>query len=162
VCPAHRRHLDLGLASCAGVGLGHCRTVPSGNDCQCNGTEPILRWSKEYDVEWHYIAPGKPQNGFIESFNARLRDECLNETIFTSLAQARSVLAAWRHDYNHHWPHSSLGNMTPAEMAAKSVGKPSWGYPQPGCHHARTRASTGASALLIDGGKSGLGRRLMQ
>jgi putative transposase len=97
-----------------------------------NGTEltsmAILRWSKERDVEWHYIAPGKPQqNGFIESFNARLRDECLNETIFTSLAQARSVLAAWRHDYNHHRPHSSLGNMTPAEMAAKSVGKPGWG-----------------------------------
>ena len=72
------------------------------------------------------------QNGFIESFNARLRDECLNETIFTSLTQARSVLAAWRHDYNHHRPHSSLGNMTPAEMAAKSVGKPVWGLtPKP-------------------------------
>jgi putative transposase len=75
----------------------------------CYGTEltsmAILRWSKERDVEWHYIAPCKPQqNGFIESFNARLRDECLNETIFTSLPQARSVLAAWRHDYNHHRP----------------------------------------------------------
>ncbi|MFD2780324.1 IS3 family transposase [Novosphingobium pokkalii] len=97
-----------------------------------NGTEltsmAILRWSKERNVEWHYIAPGKPQqNGFIESFNARLRDECLNETIFTSLAQARSVLAVWRHDYNHHRPHSSLGNMTPAEMVAKSIGKPGWG-----------------------------------
>lgn len=83
----------------------------------CYGTEftsmAILRWSKEHDIEWHYIAPGKPQqNGFIESFNARLRDECLNETIFTSLAQARSVLAAWRHDYNHHRPHSSLGNQS--------------------------------------------------
>jgi putative transposase len=97
-----------------------------------NGTEltsmAILRWSKERDVEWHYIAPGKPQqNGFIESFNARLRDECLNETIFTSLAQARSVLAAWRHDYNHHRPHSSLGNKTPAEMAALASGQPGWG-----------------------------------
>lgn len=94
-----------------------------------NGTRltsmAILRWSKEREVKWHYIAPGKPQqNGFIESFNARLRDECLNETIFTSLAQARSVLAAWRHDYNHHRPRSSLGNMTPAEMAAKAIGKP--------------------------------------
>jgi len=64
-----------------------------------NGTEltsmAILRLSKERNGEWHYIAPGKPQqNGFIESFNARLRDECLNETIFTSLPQARSVLAA--------------------------------------------------------------------
>jgi putative transposase len=97
-----------------------------------NGTEltsmAILRWSKERDVAWHYIAPGKPQqNGFIESFNARLRDECLNETIFTSLAQARAVLAAWRHDYNHHRPHSSLGNMTPTEMAARSAGQPGWG-----------------------------------
>ena len=110
----------------------------------------ILRWSKERDVAWHYIAPGKPQqNGFIESFNARLSDECLNETIFTSLAQARAVLAAWRHDYNHHRPHSSLGNMPPAEMAAQSAG-------QPGCHHALARASTGSPALLISRGSSGL------
>ena len=61
-----------------------------------NGTEltsmAILRWSKERNVEWHYIAPGKPyQNGFIESFNARLRDEFLNETIFTSLAQLKNA-----------------------------------------------------------------------
>jgi putative transposase len=82
----------------------------------------------DQQVEWHYIAPGKPQqNGFIESFNARLRDECLNETLFSSLVHVREVLAVWRHDYNHHRPHSSLGNKTPAEMAAKSVGEPSWG-----------------------------------
>jgi putative transposase len=97
-----------------------------------NGTEltsmAILRWSRDRDVEWHYIAPGKPQqNGFIESFNARLRDECLNETLFTSLGHARQVLADWRHDYNHFRPHSSLGNRTPAEMGAGSVGKPGWG-----------------------------------
>ena len=97
-----------------------------------NGTEltsmAILRWSRDRDVEWHYIAPGKPQqNGFIESFNARLRDECLNETLFTSLSPARQVLADWRHDYNHFRPHSSLGNRTPAEMGAGSVGKPGWG-----------------------------------
>ena len=98
-----------------------------------NGTEltsmAILRWSKDRSVEWHYIAPGKPyQNGFIESFNARLRDECLNETIFTSLAHARQELEAWRHDYNHFRPHSSLGNKTPAEIGAGSVGKPGWGH----------------------------------
>jgi len=98
-----------------------------------NGTEltsmAILRWSKDRNVEWHYIAPGKPyQNGFIESFNARLRDECLNETIFTSLAHAREELEAWRHDYNHFRPHSSLGNKTPAEMGTGSNGKPSWGH----------------------------------
>jgi putative transposase len=68
-----------------------------------NGTEltssAILRWSQERRGEWHYIAPGKPmQNGFVESFNGRLRDECLNETLFTSLTHARFVLATWRHD----------------------------------------------------------------
>ena len=71
----------------------------------CYGTEltsnAMLKWQQDRGVEWHYIAPGKPmQNGFVESFNGRLRDECLNETLFTSLPQARSVLAAWRHDYN--------------------------------------------------------------
>lgn len=86
----------------------------------CYGTEltgmAILRWSQERQVEWHYIAPGKPQqNGFIESFNGRLRDELLNETLFTSLNQARAELATWRHDYNTVRPHGALGNLTPAE-----------------------------------------------
>ena len=94
-----------------------------------NGTEltsmAILRWSKERDVEWHYIAPGKPtQNAFVESFNGRLRDECLNETLFTSMAQARAVLAAWRQDYNTIRPHSKLGGLTPAEIA----GQRGWGH----------------------------------
>ena len=85
-----------------------------------NGTEltssAILRWSQERRVEWHYIAPGKPQqNGFIESFNGSLRDECLNEEIFDSLPDARRKLALWRYDYNNVRPHSSLGNQTPAE-----------------------------------------------
>ena len=62
------------------------------------------------------IDPGKPQqNGFIESFNGSLRDECLNEEIFDSLADARRTLALWRYDYNNVRPHSSLGNQTPAE-----------------------------------------------
>jgi putative transposase len=86
-----------------------------------NGTEltssAILRWSQERQVEWHYIAPGKPmQNGFVESFNGRLRDECLNETLFTSLAHARFVLMAWRHDYNHVRPHSKLGGQPPPRL----------------------------------------------
>ena len=94
-----------------------------------NGTEltssAILRWSQERRVEWHYIAPGKPmQNGFVESFNGRLRDECLNETLFTSLPHARSVLDAWRKDYNHVRPHSKLGGRTPAEIA----GQRAWGH----------------------------------
>ena len=85
-----------------------------------NGTEftskAILKWAKDNDVEGHYIDPGKPQqNAFIESFNGSLRDECLNEEIFDSLADARRKLALWRYDYNNVRPHSSLGNLTPAE-----------------------------------------------
>jgi putative transposase len=69
-------------------------------------------------VEWHDIAPGKPiQNAFIESFNGRLRDELLNETLFSSLTYARSALSNWRSDYNDHRPHSGLGWLTPAEFA---------------------------------------------
>jgi putative transposase len=88
-----------------------------------NGTEltsmAILRWSQETRVDWHYIAPGKPQqNAFVESFNGRLRrDELLNETLFTSLAQARSALAAWKDDYNTVRPHGALGNLPPATYA---------------------------------------------
>src|SRR3984893_982939 len=94
-----------------------------------NGTEltsmAVLRWCQEMRIEWHYIAPGKPtQNAFIESFNGRLRDELLNETLFTSLAQARVVLAAWKDDYNTVRPHSALGNLTPAEYVDRSAPRP--------------------------------------
>ena len=76
-----------------------------------NGSEftsnAILGWADRTRVEWHYIAPGKPmQNGFIESFNGRLRDELLNETLFSSLALARESLTKWRLDYNGSRPHS--------------------------------------------------------
>ena len=78
----------------------------------------ILTWADHSRVEWHYIAPGKPmQNAFIESFNGRLRDELLNETLFTSLAQARVALGCWRADYNDARPHSQLGWKTPSEFA---------------------------------------------
>ena len=57
-------------------------------------------------VDWHYIAPGKPmQNGFVESFNGRLRDECLNEHLFRSYRHAREIIEAWRIEYNLHRPH---------------------------------------------------------
>ena len=59
------------------------------------------------------------QNTLIESFNGKLRDECLNETLFISLAEARETLDAWREDYNTHRPHSALGNLTPMEFAEK-------------------------------------------
>jgi putative transposase len=91
-----------------------------------NGTEltgmAILRWSQETRVEWHYIAPGKPQqNAFIESFNGRLRDELLNETLFASLAHVREALAIWKDDYNTVRPHSALNNLPPAVYAKISA-----------------------------------------
>lgn len=91
-----------------------------------NGTEltsmAVLRWCQESRIEWHYIAPGKPtQNAFIESFNGRLRDELLNETIFSSLVHAREALADWKEDYNTVRPHSALGNLPPAVYAKLSV-----------------------------------------
>jgi putative transposase len=88
-----------------------------------NGTEftsrAALEWQGKTGVAWHYIDPGKPQqNAYVESFNGRLRDECLNETAFESLTHARRVLALWRHDYNHVRPHSALNGATPAEARA--------------------------------------------
>jgi putative transposase len=87
-----------------------------------NGTEltscAVLRWATGR-LDWHYIEPGKPvQNAFIESFNSKLRDECLNEHVFLTLAEARETIEAWRHDYNHLRPHGSLGALTPTEFAA--------------------------------------------
>lgn len=83
----------------------------------------MLAWQQEHGVEWHYIAPGKPtQNGFIESFNGRLRDERLNEHLFTSLPEARRIIEGWRIDYNtQQRPHSSLDGLTPAEFATRPV-----------------------------------------
>lgn len=89
-----------------------------------NGSEltsnAMLRWQQDRGVEWHYIAPGKPaQNGFIESFNGRLRDECLNEHLFNSLKEASQIIEAWRIDYNTRRPHTSLGGLTPIEFATR-------------------------------------------
>lgn len=89
-----------------------------------NGTEltsnAVLAWSAETGIEWHYIAPGKPmQNGYIESFNGRMRDELLNESMFLGLADARLSITAWVADYNNARPHSSLDYRTPAAFAAQ-------------------------------------------
>jgi putative transposase len=86
-----------------------------------NGTEltsaVVLQWVPGR-VNWRYIQPGKPvQNAFVESFNSRLRDECLNEHVFISLAEAREIIETWRCDYNCCRPHSSLGRLTPREYA---------------------------------------------
>jgi putative transposase len=103
-----------------------------------NGTEltsvAVLRWVTDR-VAWHYIEPGKPvQNAFIESFNSRLRDECLNEHLFGSLTEARRIIEAWRHDYNHARPHSSLGKLTPSEFAVQQRREPLEGAAKPASH----------------------------
>jgi len=91
-----------------------------------NGTEltsnAILKRQEDRQVGWHYIAPGKPmQNGLVEGFNGRLRDECLNEHLFPSLRHACRIIAAWRADYNHHrHPHSSLHRLTPCAYHQRS------------------------------------------
>ena len=100
-----------------GVRRGYPTSVVSDNGTELTSTA-ILRWSQDRSVAWHYIAPGKPtQNAFVESFNGRLRDECLNETLFTSLRQARVVLTAWRCDYNEVRPHSALGGVPPSGLS---------------------------------------------
>ena len=88
-----------------------------------NGTEltsnAVLRWAAEQGIEWHYIAPGKPmQNAFVESFNGRLRDECLNEHVFMTLVEVRQIVEAWRIDYNTVRPHGRLGRLPPAVFGA--------------------------------------------
>ena len=93
---------------------------------RCYGTEftsmTILKWVQETGIDWHYIAPGKPQqNGFIESFNGKLRDECLNETLFGTLGDARETLEDWQEDYNWRRPHSALGNLTPMEFLQRKT-----------------------------------------
>jgi putative transposase len=80
----------------------------------------MLRWQQERGVAWHYIAPGKPQqNGFVESFNGRFRDECLNEHLFGSLPAARRIIEAWRSDDNKPVPHTCLTGLTPAAFATR-------------------------------------------
>jgi putative transposase len=102
-----------------------------------NGTEltshAIFAWAKDHQIDWHYITPGRPmQNGYVESFNGKMRDELLNETLFFSLDQARKIIVTWVNDYNTNRPHSALNYQTPAAFAAKL-------------------AATGLHAALTDG-----------
>ena len=98
---------------------GYPKTIVSDNGTELTSTA-VLKWVQETGIDWHYIQTRKPtQNAFIESFNGRLRDECLNETLFSSLRDARYELAKWREDYNQVRPHSALGNLSPAEFVKK-------------------------------------------
>jgi putative transposase len=83
----------------------------------------ILAWTNRTGLDWHYIAPGKPQqNAFVESFIGRLRDELLNEEIFDNLAQARRLLERRRLDYNQIRPHSAHGGLPPAKARLLAAG----------------------------------------
>jgi transposase InsO family protein len=95
---AGRRHLDARI-----TGRARRRPRPLRHDRSDNGTEltrmAMLRWSQERQLEWHYIAPGKSQqNAIVESFNGRLRDELLNEALFTSLAHAARFCRVLHHN----------------------------------------------------------------
>jgi putative transposase len=96
-------------------------------------SQAVDQWAFANGVRLHFIEPGKPvQNAYIESFNGKFRDECLNQNWFVSLAEARQVIEAWRVDYNTARPHSSLGYRTPEEFAAEMGG-------EMGCGKAATR-----------------------
>ncbi len=80
----------------------------------------VTRWLYRAGVKTLFIAKGSPwENGYVESFNSRFRDELLNRELFTGLEDARWVVDRWRLDYNHHRPHSSLDYQTPAAFAAR-------------------------------------------
>ncbi len=128
-----------------------------------NGTEltsnAVLRWAAER-VSWHYIQPGKPvQNAFIESFNSKLRDECLNEHFFFGLTEARQLIEAWRRDYNQLRPHSSLGALAPAEYdSRRGDGPPEQAQgsaARPPCSTAPPGAKHQLRTLLINAPTSG-------
>lgn len=104
----------------AGSGVPVSITVDHGTEFTSRALED---WAYRRGAKLDFIRPGKPaENGHIESFNGRLRDECLNVMQFLSIDDARAKIEAWRIDYNAHRPHSSLGNLTPSEFARKRQG----------------------------------------
>jgi putative transposase len=102
-------------------GLPQSITVDNGPEFQ---GQVLDAWAYEAHVNLSFIRPGKPnENAYIESFNGKFRDECLNEHWFITMAQARRVIELWRIEYNTERPHSSIGNITPLEYAEKLVAK---------------------------------------
>jgi putative transposase len=92
------------------------KTLKSDNGGEFS-SDKMLEWSGARNVDLHFIEPGKPmQNGSVESFNGRFRDEFLNEHAFPTIFHARSAAEAWVGDYNRHRPHTALRGLTPAEF----------------------------------------------
>jgi len=105
--------------------IGERVSLPKDLVCD-NGSEltskAMFFWSQKSGTKLHFIQPGKPmQNAFVESFNGTFRDNCLNEHWFKNLNDARQIINAWRHDYNHVRPHSSLGYVPPMEYAKRAA-----------------------------------------
>jgi len=108
-------------------------------------------WAYERKVRLHFIAPGKPmQNAFVESFNGKFRDECLNEHWFVSLEDARRKIEAWRQDYNEVRPHSALGNRTPKEFTGGGAALPPRAAPE-----RRTKARNYPGTRIMIGTQNG-------
>jgi putative transposase len=100
------------------VGLPKTITVDNGPEFISRALD---RWAYRHSVTLHFIQPGKPtQNGHVESFNGRFRDECLSQAYFPTLARARAEIELWRLDYNEHRPHSAIGNETPSAFGARA------------------------------------------
>ena len=109
------------MKAAAGIGLPQTITVDNGPEF---AGKVLDEWAYGHGIELDFIRPGKPvENGYIESFNGRLRDELLNTELFCTLAEAKEKLEAWRLDYNTQRPHRSLGYRPPAEYAHRAMSK---------------------------------------
>lgn len=122
-----------------------------------NGTEftsrVVLEWARERGVAWHYITPGRPcENGFTESLNGRIRDECLNEHWFDSLREARVLIEKWRRDYNEVRPHSALDYQTPLEFVWKKQQEKISGAMAPERPHPTTETTNPRPKTLLKTG----------
>ena len=124
---AGNRHQFRQPARDAGAGAGHEPVWLAARRIRCdNGPEltsrHFLAWAMERRIELLHIQPGRPtQNGRVESFHGKLRDECLNVSWFRNLFDARRKIAAWRTEYNERRPHSALGYLTPNSFASRAA-----------------------------------------
>lgn len=106
-----------------GTGRGLPKAIRTDNGKEFCG-KAMLTWAHERGVKLFLIEPGKPnQNAYVESFNGRFRDECLNENWFTSLPHAKAVIEAWRREYNEERPKKGLNGLTPAAYAKQLAAK---------------------------------------
>jgi putative transposase len=137
----------------AGRGAPESITTDNGSEFAGRAME---MWAYEAGVKMDFIRPGKPvENGFVESFNGRLRDECLNGEVFFTLADAREKLERWRCDYNHHRPHSALGDRTPEEFVRELARRP-FTLPiidKAGPHPGQGSATAGQKSPALDPGR---------